>query len=200
MTGTHLRSIHRSPVAARRPNARPPAGRPSRLRLVLAALVGVGAAGAVAANLRWIAGGEAWLSARFVDGLGLAEARSSYSTVIFPLDERWVGFMVTLGCSVGLLLIPPVALAAFLMFVGRVSVSRATVCCAVTAVLLVAVNQLRLAAVVGSMRLWGFEQGYERSHVLIGSVITTLGVVGSAILFVVLLTRGRAVRNADHVT
>ncbi|MEN3615646.1 hypothetical protein [Plantactinospora sp. ZYX-F-223] len=196
MTGTHLRSTARRATGGR---DRAPSGRHNRGRLLLAALAGIAAAAVVAANLRRIAGGEAWLSARFVDALGLADARSSYSTVIFPLDQRWVGFMVTLGCSVGLLLIPPTALAAFLVLIRRVSVLRASVCCAITALLLVAVNQLRLAAVVGSMRLWGFEQGYERSHVLIGSVITTLGLVGSAILFVMLLTRGRPLRRAGHV-
>ncbi|MDG4786351.1 hypothetical protein O7626_10490 [Micromonospora sp. WMMD1102] len=169
------------------------------LRPVLGVAVGAAAAGAVAANLGAIAGAEAWLSARFVSLLGLAEARSTYSTVVFPLDRRLVGFMVTLGCSVGLLLIPPVALTALLVFLGRVGLLRATVCCALTAAVLTAVNQLRLAAVVVSMRLWGFETGYERSHILIGSVITTLGVVAGTILFVTILTRGRTFRGAAHV-
>jgi hypothetical protein len=62
---------------------------------------------------------------------------------------------------------------------------------AATTVLLAAVNQLRLAIIVASMRLWGYEAGYERSHILIGSAVTTLGLAAVVALFVFALAGGR---------
>ncbi|WP_329108800.1 hypothetical protein OG792_09195 [Micromonospora sp. NBC_01699] len=142
---------------------------------------------------RWhdVASVEAWLNAQLVAASGLADARSIGSAVVFPLDHRLVGFGVTAGCSVALLLVPPLVMAAFFLGIRRVSLLRATVSSALAIVLLVLVNQVRLAAVVGSMRIWGFQTGYERSHVLIGSAITTGGLIVIGVLFVVVLTGGR---------
>ena len=64
-------------------------------------------------------------------------------------------------------------------------------------VLLVLVNQIRLAIIVVSMRAWGYETGYERSHVLIGSAVTTLGLAAVAIVFLLALGAGRRPGNHD---
>ncbi|MFC5924326.1 hypothetical protein [Micromonospora vulcania] len=161
----------------------------------LRASVGIvfGLAVASATLWRWhdIASAEAWLNARLVKITGLANADSIGAAVIFPLDHRWVGFMVSSGCSVAMLLIPPIVLASTLVGFRRISISRGLNALAIAVVLLVTVNQLRLAAVVVSMRTWGFRLGYERSHVLIGSAITTVGLIAVAILFVVLVSRSR---------
>jgi exosortase/archaeosortase family protein len=90
------------------------------------------------------------------------------------------------------------AAGAMLVAVGRLSLARAFVAAGVAAVLLVAVNQLRLAVIVASMRLWGYQAGYERSHVLIGSAVTTLGLVAVALLFMLLLGPGRRPRTAGN--
>ncbi|MFK3980693.1 hypothetical protein ACI2K4_10000 [Micromonospora sp. NPDC050397] len=149
---------------------------------------------------RWhdVASVEAWLNAQLVAAFGLADACSIGSAVVFRLDQRLVGFGVTAGCSVALLLVPPLLMAAFFLGIRRVTWSRALVSSAIAVVLLVLVNQIRLAAVVGSMRLWGFQTGYERSHVLIGSAITTGGLIVIGVLFVVVLTGGRRRRRPGH--
>ncbi|SCF11526.1 hypothetical protein [Micromonospora chokoriensis] len=166
----------------------------------LSATVGalVGVAIAVATLWRWhdIASAEAWLNAHLVNAVGLADTKSIGAAVIFPLDQRWVGFMVSSGCSVAMLLIPPIVLASTLIGFRRITVSRGLNALAMAVVLLVTVNQLRLAAVVVSMQTWGFRLGYERSHVLIGSVITTAGLIAVTILFVVLVSRTKRTRGA----
>ncbi|MFI6132808.1 hypothetical protein [Micromonospora sp. NPDC051141] len=155
---------------------------------------------AVAAITLWrwhdIASAEAWLNARLVSAAGLADATSIGAAVTFPLDERWVGFMVSSGCSVAMLLIPPIVLASTLVGFRRISLPRGITALALAVALLVVVNQLRLAAVVISMQTWGFRLGYERSHVLIGSVITTAGLIAVTILFLVLVSRSRRARRA----
>ncbi|MDG4810499.1 hypothetical protein O7634_27410 [Micromonospora sp. WMMD1120] len=170
--------------------------RGSWLRACAGGLIGV--AVAVVTLWRWhdIASGEAWLNAQLVRAAGLADTKSIGAAVIFPLDERWVGFMVSSGCSVALLLIPPIVLASTLIGFRRISMSRGLNALALAVVLLVTVNQIRLAAVVVSMQTWGFQLGYERSHVLIGSVITTAGLIAVTILFVVLVGRTKRIRGA----
>ncbi|MET7947169.1 hypothetical protein [Micromonospora sp. NPDC005324] len=167
--------------------------RGSWLRASAGGLIGVAAA--VAMLWRWhdIASAEAWLNAHLVNAVGLADSRSIGAAVIFPLDERWVGFMVSSGCSVAMLLIPPIVLASTLIGFRRISLTRGLNALALAVVLLVTVNQIRLGAVVVSMQTWGFKLGYERSHVLIGSVITTAGLIAVTILFVVLVSRTKRI-------
>jgi exosortase/archaeosortase family protein len=157
----------------------------------------IGAALAAVMLWRWhdVASLEAWLNAHLVDAVGLADATSIGAAVIFPLDQRWVGFMVSTGCSVALLLIPPLLLASVMVGFRRVSLVRAVTAVAMAVLLLVTVNQIRLASVVVAMQAWGFQRGYERSHVLIGSAITTAGLVAVTILFAVLLGRSRRSRG-----
>jgi exosortase/archaeosortase family protein len=147
---------------------------------------------------RWhdVAVVEAWLNARLVSAIGLAETTSIGAAVIFPLEQRWVGFLVSTGCSVALLLVPPFVLAALLVGFRRVTLTRALVAVALAIGLLVVVNQIRLAAVVASMQLWGFEVGYQRSHVLIGSAISTVGLIAVAIVFFLLVGRGSRTRRS----
>ncbi|MEV4119946.1 hypothetical protein [Micromonospora sp. NPDC049645] len=167
--------------------------RGSWLRAGAGGLIGV--AVAVATLWRWhdIASAEAWLNAHLVNAVGLADTKSIGAAVIFPLDERWVGFMVSSGCSVAMLLIPPTVLASTLIGFRRISLTRGLNALAIAVVLLVTVNQIRLGAVVVSMQTWGFKLGYERSHVLIGSVITTAGLIAVTILFVILVSRTKRI-------
>jgi exosortase/archaeosortase family protein len=166
-------------------------GSRSRLRMVGALAVGLGVAAALITMTRMVTRGEARLNGWLVDITGLADARQVGSAVIFPLHDRWVGFLVTAGCSVVLPLLPPLLIASAMVAVGRVRLSRALITFAITVVLLVLVNQLRLAVIVAAMRAWGYEAGYERSHILIGSAITTLGLAAVALLFLFALGRGQ---------
>ena len=76
-----------------------------------------------------------------------------------------------------------------LISLRRVSWARGVVATIAAIVLLVVVNQIRLYVIASSMGWWGFQVGYERSHVLIGSGITTVGLAFVAIIFLVFLAR-----------
>lgn len=62
---------------------------------------------------------------------------------------------------------------------------------------LFAVNQIRLLIVSASMRAWGFETGYERSHILLGTLASTIGVILGVFFFLFLVTR-RSEGAAGH--
>jgi exosortase/archaeosortase family protein len=163
----------------------------SRVRVVSALTLGVVGAAGLLFFIQSITRSEARVNGWLVSALGLADAQSVGSAVIFPSDGRWIGFLVTAGCSVALPMLPPLLVASMFLAAGRVSWGRGAFTTGATALLLGAVNQLRLAVVVISMRAWGFEVGYERSHVLIGSAITTTGLVAVTLMFVVVLGGGR---------
>ncbi|MGH9138339.1 MAG: hypothetical protein ACRD0G_15055 [Acidimicrobiales bacterium] len=132
---------------------------------------------------------EARTSAFVIDALDLVGADSIGAAVTFFLDDRYVGFRITAACSAALLVAPFLALGSGVAVSRRVSVPRLLSALGLITVLLFVVNQIRLLVVVLSMRAWGYEQGYERSHVLLGTAVSTLGVVAALVAFVVVLTR-----------
>jgi hypothetical protein len=158
----------------------------------------------VAAAVAFVAGGvdvlvgqsrirtwEAAGAARIGSWFGVIRAESLGNSVVFPLGGRWVGYSLTTGCTVALLVSPFFFLLAAVMLAGpRISIGRALFTLVTICVLLVTVNQLRMLAVAGSMRIWGFKTGYERGHVLLGTVVSTVGLVGALLVFLLVLTRG----------
>lgn len=162
-------------------------------------------AGRVAAAVAFIVGGvdvllgqarirawEAAGAARIGSLFGVIKAQSLGNSVVFPLGGRWVGYSLTTGCTVALLISPFFFLLAAVMLAGpRITIGRAMFTLLTICTLLVVVNQLRMLAVAGAMRAWGFQTGYERGHVLLGTVVSTLGLVGALLIFLVVLTRGR---------
>lgn len=106
------------------------------------------------------------------------------SSVVFQSDGHWVGFTLTAGCTVALLAAPVLVIAALVSMTGRLSTVRLVVSALVACAALVIVNQLRLLVVGASIRGWGFADGYERSHLLLSPIVSTLGVVASIVVFV----------------
>jgi exosortase/archaeosortase family protein len=127
---------------------------------------------------------EARVSAQAIRITQVAPARPQGTAVIFPLNARYVGFDITAGCTAALLVIPFFLLAAGLVVTRRTSVARGVSTLAAVAVALFTVNQARLLVVALSMRLWGFDRGYEVSHVFLGTVVSTLGVLAGVLLYV----------------
>ncbi|CAN5204192.1 hypothetical protein BH18ACT4_BH18ACT4_06610 [soil metagenome] len=132
---------------------------------------------------------EAWVSAGVADTLGVLDADRLGTAVIFPIDGVLVDYEITAGCSVAFLLPPFFVVAAALIASGRIGIRAGLATLGVVTVALLAVNQLRLLGVALSMRNWGFETGYERSHILLGTLASTIGVVAGVVLFVFMLTR-----------
>ncbi len=103
--------------------------------------------------------------------------------VTFPAQGRYVGFTVAAGCTAALLIVPFIVVAAILLVAGRVSLRRAGATVAVFATVIAMVNQVRLLVIAIAMRSWGYPDGFERSHVLMGSFVSTVGVAGGLLLF-----------------
>ena len=150
---------------------------------------GAHAAAAIAAALLLVLGqeqfrrGEALISATIVRFLRIFPADSLGTAIVFPAEGRYVGFTVSPSCTAALLIVPFALLTALLLLAGRVQPRRAGATVALFAVVLILVNQLRLLVITLSVRGWGFETGFARSHVLLGTVVSTVGVAGGLLLF-----------------
>jgi exosortase/archaeosortase family protein len=126
---------------------------------------------------------EARVSAWVLRLVRLRPASSLGDNVVFPLHGQWVGFSLSVACTAALLIMPFFIVAGLLMLSGRVDRRRALVALALTSVIIFIVNQLRMLVIAGSMMLWGFKSGYERSHILLGTVLSTVGVIIGIIIF-----------------
>jgi len=126
---------------------------------------------------------EAAGSAALVNLLQVAPADSLGTAVTFPAKGRLTGFTVAPGCTAALLVVPFFLVAGLLLLAGRVQPSRATATVAVFAAVVTFVNQLRLLVIAISLRAWGYPEGFDRSHVLMGSFVSTVGVAGGLLLF-----------------
>ena len=115
--------------------------------------------------------------------LHIAPAQSIGTAVTFPARGRYVGFTVAPGCTAALLIVPFIVVAAVLLLAGRVRRGRAVSTVAVFAAVVATVNQLRLLVIAQAMRSWGYPAGFDRSHVLMGSFVSTIGVAGGLLLF-----------------
>jgi len=136
---------------------------------------------------------EAVLCASFLSVLRIAPARTVDPIVVFPAKGRLVGFTVAAGCTAALLIVPFVVVAAVLVLAGRVPPGRASATVAVFAVVVTLINQLRLIVIAVAMRAWGFPQGFDRSHVLLGTIVSTIGVAGGLLLFLRMVVPRREV-------
>ena len=129
----------------------------------------------------------------------LRPASSLGDNVIFPLHGQWVGYSLSVACTAALLIMPFFIVAGLLIVSGRVDRRRA-LGAGPHVVIIFVVNQLRMLVIAGSMMLWGFRSGYERSHILLGTVLSTVGVIIGIIIFCWMLVsspdgRRRGVRS-----
>ncbi|MFN2609141.1 MAG: hypothetical protein ABR511_14825 [Acidimicrobiales bacterium] len=139
---------------------------------------------------------EAWVAAAIVGGFHVAPARSLGSAVIFPIRGSFVGFYLSEGCTAALLVSPFCLVAAGLVLTHRTTVRRGVGTLVGLTVGLFAVNQARLVIIALSMRLWGFHHGYEVSHILLGTIVSTLGVLAGLLVFVTAALAPHPVRAA----
>lgn len=126
---------------------------------------------------------EASTCASLLRLLHIAPADSLGTAVTFPARDRFVGFTVAPGCTAALLIAPFLVVTGVLLFAGRVPPRRALATVSAFAAVVAMVNQLRLLVISISMRHWGYPDGFERSHLLLGSVVSTIGVAGGLLLF-----------------
>ena len=165
-------------------------GQLARLVRITSAASLAGAGVAVINEQSMVRGLEARTGADLARAVGLVPARAIGSAVVFPLHGRFVGYTVTEGCTVAFLVAPFFVIAALLIASRRTPPRRGLGALAVLTVVFFIVNQARLFVVAASMHLWGFRPGYERSHVFVGTTLSTIGAVVGLLLFVRLLASG----------
>lgn len=139
-----------------------------------------------------VRGLEARSGADIARGLGLVPARAVGSAVVFPLRGRFVGYAVTEGCTAAFLVAPFFVVAALLIASRRTPPHRGVGALSVLTAVFFLVNQVRIFVVAASMRVWGFRPGYERSHVFLGTMLSTVGAVVGVLAFVWLVIDHRS--------
>lgn len=122
--------------------------------------------------------------------IGLEDARRVGRSVLFTVDGRATGIDITVGCTAAFLLLPFVLATTVLLAVRRIPALRAFTSLAVAVVVILLVNQARMLAITAGMATWGPEVGYARTHVLVGTAVSTLGVVLAGTCYLVVLLRG----------
>lgn len=127
---------------------------------------------------------EASLAARITGIVHVAPASAIKTVVLFPTSGRLAGLAINASCSIALLVSPFCLLAGGLVLSRRTSPPRGLATLGVAVLWLLAVNQTRIVIIVLSIRLWGIERGYELSHVVFGTFVSTIGVLGGLFIFV----------------
>ncbi|SHH42981.1 exosortase/archaeosortase family protein [Jatrophihabitans endophyticus] len=144
---------------------------------------------------------EAATSAVLARLAGVGSAHRIGDQVVFATADGLGGYDVSLGCTVAFLLLPYVVVTLGLLSIGRVSPLRAATALTAALVTVVTFNQLRLLAIAAAMHAWGPRTGYSRTHVLVGTVISTIGMVAAGAAYLAILLRGEGPRSrrASHV-
>lgn len=128
-------------------------------------------------NQSWIRDDEARIAAAWFGVLLQGSATSSHDIVFFGwLRGSQVGMRISAECTVAMLTAPLCLVAAALLGFARAQWKRLLTGLAVGLVILVGVNQLRLALIAICMQHWGMS-GYDVSHKFLGTVFALAGFV-----------------------
>ncbi|MBV6696107.1 exosortase/archaeosortase family protein [Kitasatospora aureofaciens] len=127
-----------------------------------------------------------------------------FAIVFFDVHSlRMEGLRITSECTAALVIAPIAALAGVLVGFVRFRVGRVLTALGVSALILFAVNQLRLLLIAFATHTWGLKHGYGWSHLLVGSLMTSVGAMLSIAAFFLLVSRtgrGRGSAPADGGT
>lgn len=101
------------------------------------------------------------------------------------------GLEITPDCSSALLIVPLCGLGMLLMIPRRLAVSRVATALAVAALVLVVGNLLRIGVIAVAVRLAGVSTGYQIGHLILGSIVSIIGIALALILLVAIVTSRR---------
>lgn len=115
---------------------------------------------------------------------------------VVRLDARhYLGLQITVECTTLVLLTPVLLFSAAVLMFTRVTWPRWVLATLVGVVIVVIVNLIRIALIAFST-LWWDEAGYEWSHVLIGTLVALVGLVGAALLMLRIMNGTRRTKQA----
>lgn len=141
---------------------------------------------------------EARINAGVINALQISTAYVVDTSVIFLPGQRYAGYTVSAGCTATLLVVPFFLVTAGLLAFTRFSLRRSLTALGVVTLLIYVANQARLLLIAGVMRAFGGERGYEVSHVFLGTIVSTLGVLFAIVAFVAILVGWRPARAGRH--
>jgi exosortase/archaeosortase family protein len=144
---------------------------------------------------------EAWLSGHVVPLLTGVNAGSFVNTPVVWFatgPHRYLGLLITSDCTVDALIVPFLAVTAWVMW-RRVRLLRPLVGLGVAVALLFAVNQFRLLLIVLLTVHFGYVNGFYWGHTLIGSLITVFGAVLIFVVYALIAVRTKRSRQGDQV-
>jgi exosortase/archaeosortase family protein len=106
------------------------------------------------------------------------------------------GLEITPDCSSALLIVPLCGLGMLLLIPRRLAVSRIAKALIAASVVLVAGNLLRIGIIAIAVRLGGLGAGYQLGHLILGSIVSIIGIaISLTLLTVILVRRGRGGRR-----
>lgn len=115
---------------------------------------------------------------------------------VVKLDaSHYLGLQITIECTTLVLLTPMLLFSAAVLMFTRVTWPRWLLATAVGLVIVVIVNLIRIA-LIAVATLWWKETGYDWSHVLIGTLVALVGLVGAAVLMLRIMNGSRSKRAA----
>jgi exosortase/archaeosortase family protein len=119
--------------------------------------------------------------------------------VYFALGTpRAFGLQITSECTSALLLIPLLVMMGSFAVFTRLSLRRQLVAVVAGTVLILAVNAIRVAGIAWATWKYGFNPGYNLSHVFVGSAFSLIGFVGAMLVALWILVRaGRGKGETD---
>ena len=106
------------------------------------------------------------------------------------------GLDITPDCSSALLIVPLCGLGLLLLIPRRLAVSRIAKALIAAAVVMVAGNLLRIGIIAIAVRLGGLGAGYQLGHLILGSIVSIIGIgIALSLLTIILVRRGRSGRR-----
>ncbi|MFE6233596.1 hypothetical protein [Cellulosimicrobium sp. NPDC057862] len=169
-----------APAASRRQ------GRILRAPLGIALVV---LAGWVVTNLGLTQTWEAHATARLLHGPLGQDVWALDGRPVIRLADTVFDLHVTVECAGGLVVAPFLVLGGVLLLSRRFSVARLLVGTSLACLVVLAVNQMRLALIGYALIRWG-AAGYGWSHTVVGSVLTLLGVAVALVVLWMVALRG----------
>lgn len=158
----------------------------SRLRRVLRIAVGLVLLATATALLTWqqqVRAGEMGLAGAWFHLVLTGTTHTAGDTIYFSwTGGPLIGLQDTWECTVALLAAPLCAIGGGLLALTRIPVRRLLTGLVAALVLVIAVNQIRLAMIAVSLQRWGLD-GYDLSHKVLGSIVAIAGFVIAAMVF-----------------
>jgi len=103
---------------------------------------------------------------------------------------RAFGLQITSECTSALLLIPLLVMMGSFAIFTRLSLRRQLAAVLAGAALILGVNALRVAGIAWATWKYGFDPGYQLSHVFVGSAFSLIGFVAAMLVALWILVRG----------